>query len=134
VGSESGNGMIKLQRNIGAVRILRIRIWRNGSSSAPHSDLDVLIPLLFLLRAAIDLENNTVAFECNVRYLSPVASPRCRPILRGHELHLLLAGRDHAILDGQSLGSHRKDTANKNELGVESANQGETVLRAYRSV
>ena len=44
----------------------------------PHADLDVLVPLLFALHPAVDLEHQLVFLDIQLRDLDQITDPGCR--------------------------------------------------------
>ena len=61
-----------------------------GVVPVSHAHLDVLIPLALALRAAVDLEDDLVVVDIDLRDLNQIAGPRGRPELPADLLPLVL--------------------------------------------
>ena len=98
--------------------------WHRSAPSA--GDLDVLIPLLAMNRAAVDFEMNVILFNLDERNVRRIArldggSPKAESLL-----HLFAIGRDHALLQLKTLGSHREGCPRVNQLRLKIANDVKT--------
>ena len=94
---------------------------RSGATHA--SDLDALIPFLFLHRTTVDLEMNTVVLDLDIADSRLVAGLSCRAPHSDHLLQLFSARGKLAIFQGQSLFPHRKRGPDVYQFGVECAHQ-----------
>src|SRR5437868_8216778 len=120
------NRAVKLQSNKGAARVGIGITGGDGRRSSYAADFDALVPLLFLYRAAVDLENDGFVPNHDVADAGHVARLRRRAVGGHQHVEIFAIGSSDTLLQLKASLPHRERRANVNQFRVESADQVHT--------
>src|SRR5438105_2677483 len=103
------------------MRSLRVGIWRYRGHTTHAADFQALIPFLFLLRPAIEFENDAFFPDIHVGNLRSLSRTGSRAVLRDQGPQFSVARLEGAVSERESSFAHGKNALHKNELGIQTA-------------